>query len=115
MNVELYKHILKERKMTYNDLAKSTGLSLGCIKRIMAGIAQFPRIDTIEAIERALDISNEITQEEYNAGWRSTKKIDITPLEDDAIYALREIRKKYGEETLKATVTMLENMAEIKR
>lgn len=61
MDIERYKTILKKNKMTYEDLAKETGLSLGCIKRIMAGIAQFPRIDTIEAIERALGLDNRTT------------------------------------------------------
>jgi len=57
MDIELYKKTLKQRHMTYEDLATLTGLSLGCIKRIMAGIARYPRIDTIEAIENALEIS----------------------------------------------------------
>ena len=63
MDVSIYKKILKEKRMTYEDLAQKTGLSLGCIKRIMAGIARYPRIDSIEAIENALGISSTITPE----------------------------------------------------
>ncbi len=57
MNIELYKKILKEKGMTYEDLAHETGLSLGCIKRIMAEIAKYPRIDTVQAIESALGLN----------------------------------------------------------
>lgn len=61
MDIELYKKTLKTKKMTYEDLANKTGISLGAIKRIMAGIAKYPRIDTIEAIERALGLTSEAT------------------------------------------------------
>lgn len=54
MDIELYKKRLKEKGMTYEDLADKTGLSLGCIKRIMAGIAKYPRVDTIECIEKII-------------------------------------------------------------
>jgi transcriptional regulator with XRE-family HTH domain len=61
MDIELYKKTLKTQKMTYEDLANKTGISLGAIKRIMAGIAKYPRIDTIEAIEQALGLTSEAT------------------------------------------------------
>ena len=62
MDIELYKKTMKQRKMTYEDLANQTGISLGAIKRIMAGIAKYPRVDTIEAIERALGLSAEFEE-----------------------------------------------------
>lgn len=115
MDVELYKKTLKEKNMTYEDLANSTGLSLGCIKRIMAGIAQFPRIDTIEAIESALEISNRITQEERAAGWRDTKRIDVTPDEEDLVLYFRELGRLYGKEMQKVQLTNMKNLVEVKR
>ena len=57
MDIELYKKTMKSRKMTYEDLATETGVSLGAIKRIMAGIAKYPRVDTIEAIESVLGVN----------------------------------------------------------
>lgn len=115
MDVELYKKTLKEKNMTYEDLANSTGLSLGCIKRIMAGIAQFPRIDTIEAIESALEISNRITQEERAAGWRDTKRIDVTPDEENLVLYFRELGRLYGKEMQKVQLTNMKNLVEVKR
>ncbi len=63
MDVDLYKKTLKEKGLTYEDLAKVTGLSLGCIKRIMAKIAIYPRIDTVQAIEHALGLDGNATRQ----------------------------------------------------
>lgn len=114
-DLELWKRRKKTLHLTFDELSVKSNVSISALKNIFRGTTTDPRIETVAAIERALDIVDGITQEEFNAGWRSTKKISITPLEDDAIYALREIGKKYGEETQKAAVTMLENMAGIKK
>ena len=110
MDINIYKKILKEKGMTYEDLAKKTGLSLGCIKRIMAGIARYPRIDTIEAIENALGISSDITPEEYASGMRETKKMSITPIEEDMLDVFRKIGEKDGEEMQRLLISMAEGM-----
>lgn len=63
MDIKLYKKLLKEKGMTYEDLANETGLSLGCIKRIMAEIAKYPRVDTVQAIECALGLGESATSQ----------------------------------------------------
>lgn len=116
MDIEKYKQRLKELNMTYEDLAKATGLSLGCIKRIMAGIARYPRIDTIENIEKILRIeSASITPEERMLGLFGTKKESITPKEDDMLYKFREIGRLFGTEMQDSVLNMLDNMLNIKK
>ena len=110
MDINIYKKILKEKGMTYEDLSKKTGLSLGCIKRIMAGIARYPRIDTIEAIENALGISSDITPEERAAGVTATKKVSITPIEEDMLEVFRKVGIKHGESAQQAIITVAEKM-----
>ncbi len=56
-----------------------------------------------------------ITQEERAAGWRDTKKIDVTPDEEDLICWFREIGKIYGKEMQQAQLTMFKNLAENKQ
>lgn len=115
MNIELYKQALKERGWTYKDLAKETGISLCNISRIMAGIISEPKYKTVEAIEKALGINiSRITPEEYAAGARSTIKKSITPLEDDMLYAFREVGKKLGEKGQQALIDVAETMAGIR-
>ena len=68
MDIQKLKSILKERKITYDKLAEMTGLSKSCITKIFAGYAKYPRVDTVEIIEKALglneDVLPEISQEE---------------------------------------------------
>ena len=56
MNIQAIKLKLKEKHLLYNDLSIMTGVPLSTIKRIMSGQTPNPRIDTIQKIERALEI-----------------------------------------------------------
>lgn len=101
MDITLYKKVLKERNMTYVDLSEKTGLSVGCIKRIMAGIAKYPRIDTIETIERALGIDSK------ERLWSDRKKVGITADEEEMLDVFREIGEKYGAEAQARAIELL--------
>lgn len=61
MEIQEIKAYMKSKKITYQDLADMTGLSLSCITKIFGGYAKYPRIDTIQLIERALGLDNEKT------------------------------------------------------
>lgn len=52
----------------------------------------------------------DITAEEYAAGARATVKESITPLEDDLLYAFRQVGKLRGEAAQRAIVEMIEKM-----
>ena len=51
-----------------------------------------------------------ITPEERAAGVTATKKESITPIEDDMLYAFREVGAKRGEEAQRAIIEMMEKM-----
>lgn len=57
---------------------------------------------------------NGLTAEEYAAGARVSKKMSITPIEDDMLYAFREVGKKLGEKGQRALIDVAESMAGIK-
>lgn len=59
MNIEELKKKKKELKMTFEELSKKTDIAVSTLKEIFRGATKSPRIDTMEAIERALDISND--------------------------------------------------------
>ena len=67
-NIEIcnIKKVLKERKITYLQLSELSGIPLQTISKIFAGITISPRLDTIQAIERALGINKKtcVTHEE---------------------------------------------------
>ena len=114
MDINLYKQTLKERGWTYRDLARETGISLTNVSRIMAGIVKDPRQSTIELIEKALGINVYFTPEELAAGARTTRRVEITPIEDDLLYTFREIGKRFGAEGQRAALSTLENLLKLK-
>ena len=59
MDYKKYKKILKEKGITYQELADMSGIPKDTIQSIMIGRSINPRIDTILAIEKALGIETE--------------------------------------------------------
>lgn len=60
MDIQDIKKYMKTNKITYDELAARSKLSISTIKKIFSGVSQYPRIDTMQAIERALGLDNEI-------------------------------------------------------
>ena len=56
MEIQEIKAYMKENRITYDMLSEKSGLSISTIKKIFSGVSQYPRIDTIRAIERALGL-----------------------------------------------------------
>lgn len=61
MEIQEIKAYMKAKKITYDELSAKSGLSISTIKKIFSGISQYPRIDTMQAIEKALGIVQEDT------------------------------------------------------
>lgn len=57
---------------------------------------------------------DELTPEERAAGARDTIKKSITPIEDEMLYAFREVGKKLGVKGQRAVIDVAESMAGIK-
>ena len=57
MDVEKLNEERKKRKMSVEELAQKAGLPKSTIEKILFGITKNPRLDTVEAIERALGIN----------------------------------------------------------
>lgn len=77
-------------------------------------LADFYGISLDELVGRDVTSSSTLTKKEIAAGARNTKTEHITPIEDDMLYAFREVGKKYGEKAQQALIDVAETMAEIK-
>lgn len=66
--IEEIKNYMKKEKITYNDLAKKSNLSLSCITKIFSGHAKYPRVDTMETIIKTLNLPPEWTEEDRAQG-----------------------------------------------
>lgn len=58
--IQYLKAFLKENNITYEQLSELSGIPLNTLKNVFRGKTQNPRIDTMQAIERALGLDNEI-------------------------------------------------------
>lgn len=97
MDIKKLNEERKRQKITVAELAKRASLPKATVEKILFGIVQNPRIDTMYAIERALGIESEITPQEYAAGARYTKKVGITADEEDVLDKAREVIDVLGE------------------
>ena len=58
-NLESWKKRKKELKLTLEDISKTSGVGISTVKDIFWGVTTSHRIDTIQAIEQALEINDE--------------------------------------------------------
>ncbi len=92
MNIEPYKKRKKELKLTNSDIAERSGISKRTVEDFFRGFTEHPRIDTVQAIEKALGLDNSPwTEEDYANGVMDTKKESITPMEEEMLIAFRDI------------------------
>lgn len=114
---------LKELRETHNltqrELATALKVSKGSIgmwestnripnaKRLQQ-IANYFKIPMEELLE------NDFSPEERAAGLSETRKMTVTPIEEDVVHVIRQIGKRYGEQAQRDYITVGENMLKLK-
>lgn len=58
MEINKIKEYMKKNKITYAELAARSGVPIQTLSKIFAGITPNPRIDTVQAIEKALGLDD---------------------------------------------------------
>lgn len=108
MDLELWKKQKKALHLTYEELAKRAKLPKGSIQNIFAGYVPTPRIDTVEAIEEALELRNkhEWTDEEKAAGI-GRRAIYLSDDEFDWLELRSEVLRTKGEDYLNTLIVMI--------
>lgn len=90
INFAYLKQRKKELNLSYDDIAKRSECARATVIRVLNGTTPCPRVDTMQAIERALGIENshqEITQ--YNL--QEANQYNLTADEMELIDAYRQI------------------------
>ena len=108
MRPEEIKHYMKSNKITYEELSKKADIPIGTLKSIFSGRTPNPRIDTMQAIEKALGVppSLEWTNEEMGEGVGRHP----TYLSDDEVEWLElrsELLRCKGQEYLNALILLI--------
>ena len=111
--LELWKEQKQKLKLKYDDIAARSNIPKGTIQNIFAGYIDNPRIDTVQAIERALGLS-EWTAEEKAEGVGSHTVV-LSADEWDWLELRSEILEVGGQEYLDTITTLLQKSAEISK
>lgn len=108
MNLEKLKTAKKEKKLSYDDLAKLTGYSRSTITSIFLGYVEFPRHETIQAIENALGLNVEFTEEEKKQFNLGDHKIALSDVDKYRLNVLARAEEVLSKEFVDAQIKLLE-------
>lgn len=108
MEVEELNNERKRQKLSVAELAEKANLPKATVEKILFGIVKHPRIDTMQAIERALGL-NAMPQwteadEALGAGKYPTF---LTDKEQEWLELISEVKRVKGEDYLKTLETMI--------
>lgn len=98
-------------KLKYDEIAERSNIPKGTIQNIFAGYIDNPRIDTVQAIERALGLS-EWSAEEKAEGV-GNHAVELNGDELEWLELRSEILRVYGSDYLATLVAMLKKLTEI--
>lgn len=115
MDIQKLKNRKEELKISYDTLAELTGFSRRAICGIFSGETEHPRIDTVHAIERALGLTPEPTDEEKALGLTRTAPIALADKDRRRLTMLMEADDVLGEKTVDSMLKMIELAVESKK
>ena len=121
MNFSLLLKELREKKhLSQKQLALELGVGIGSVG-MWESSERVPPAKRLNLIANYFDVSvdyllgrDEFTPKEKSAGLSETRKITVTPLEDDLLYTFRQIGKRFGEQAQRDYITVGENMLKLK-
>ena len=114
LNIELWNKKRKEQKITLDILSEKSGIALSTIKEIFRGKTLTPRIDTVQAIERALGLAPTFTDEERALGLSENYAVVLSDVDRRDFHILARAREKLGDEYVNAHMKLLELATENK-
>ncbi len=109
MNVEQLKQAKKAKKITYEQLSNISGVPLSTIYDIFREVTTAPRIDTIQAIEKALGLNQPTIEwtEADRAQGVGKYPTYLSAAETEFLELRSEILRVHGEQYLETVITML--------
>ena len=98
VDIERLKQAKKKLRITYEELSASSGVPISTLYDIFRGVTTDPRASTLQAIERALGLSEE--------GYKDTMPFEVTPTEEELITKYRSL----SEENKKLFLILIEKI-----
>lgn len=108
MNIEAINEERKKLKLSVKELADRAKLPQSTVEKILFGVVKNPRIDTVQAIERALGLSpSTFTEEDYANGVTDKVKLTVDTEQYEWLELRDEIIENKGKEYYSAVCDML--------
>ena len=110
MEIQAIKKYMKDNHITYDELAARSKLSISTIKKIFSGISQYPRIDTMQAIESALGLNQatlEWTADDQAEGIQPNYREKLSPDEVEFLDSYRALKSEKGDRAAHAVKTII--------
>ena len=108
LDIVSYKNRKKELGMTFEDLSNLSGVPVQTLHNIFRGHTTTPRIDTVQAIERALGLAPTFTDEERALGLSDSHAIVLSDKDRYRFHVLSRADEILGEEFVDAQIKLLE-------
>ncbi len=108
MEVEQLNNERKRQKLSVAELAIKAGLAKSTVEKILFGVVKNPRNDTMQALERALGLSEQNWTEEEKAAGVGRHPTYLSEDEINWLELRSEILRIHGEKYLSALITTLE-------
>ncbi len=103
----------KRQKISVEALAKKANLPKGTVEKVLFGVVQNPRIDTMRAIEQALGLSPSvgITEEDRAAGAEETMTVSLSAPLYEWVEIGENILESKGEEFFESLIKVLNEIS----
>ncbi len=109
MDITSMKARKKELKLTLDEISARSGIPKRTVEDIFRGATKNPRIDTMQAIEEALELNQkpiQWTEEEKALGVVTEYKEKLSPDEVEMLDLYRAVRDEKGEKSAQAIRTL---------
>lgn len=110
IDLSLLKKRKKELNLSYDDIAELSNIPRRTVISIFSGTTKTPRIDTAEAIEKALGVERTAVEPKISVVVK-TNNLDLSNEEKALIITLRHYKKDNG--YIRAIITMIGETASV--
>lgn len=113
MNAEKLNAIRKQKGLSIEELSNLANLPKSTVEKILFGVVKHPRIDTMQAIERALGLSMERPAEKINLNAEDCP-VALSQEDKEILEIFSEIKRIKGEAYCKILIIILRGIIENK-
>lgn len=106
-SIEALKKAKKLHKLTLDELAARSGVAKRTIEDIFQGKTKNPRVDTMQALERALGLAPTFTDEERALGLSDSHLIALSDDDRELINLFAEAEEKLGKAYVRGVKQMV--------